>query len=258
MNKNIEIVTLIYKSTTYLKYIVNQLNSELCKADGWNVGVRVVANDPTDEVTEELKNIEIPYTVFSNPDKNEYYMNRVYRCYNYCVTSSEYDNVCLINSDNGFSRDWLSNLLRHHDGNNIPCSRLIESGKMPSGQYGVSKNFGVTCVEFDNNFEEWLRWADEFKEDRVMPGGLYMPVIFEKQRFIDSGMYPEGNIYRDGRAGSLVGDAVRTGDEFFFNEVLGKRFGMKHITVFNSLSYHMQEGEKSYDVQTMPRGLVSQ
>lgn len=244
MNKNIEIVSLIYKSTTYLKYIVKQLNSEFCKVEGWDVGVRVVANDPTDRVIEELKGIEIPYSIFNNPDRNEYYLNRVYRCYNYCVTSSAYDNVCLINSDNGFSYGWLANLLKHHDGVNIPCSRLIESGKMPSGQYGVSKNFGTTCREFDSNFEEWLCWADTFKEDKVMRGGLYMPAVFEKRRFIESGMYPEGNIYCDGRAGSMVGGVVRTADEFFFNEILTNRFGMRHITVFNSLSYHIQEGEK--------------
>jgi len=209
MNKNVEVVALIYKSVTYLKYIVNQLNSTFCKADGWDVGVRIVANDATDAVLEALRAIEIPYTIFNNSNKDEYYMNRVYRCYNYCVTTSNYDNICLINSDNGFSNDWLSNLLKHHDGTNIPCSRLVESGKMGSGMYGVSNNFGKTCEEFEDNFNEWLVWADQHKEDRVLAGGLYMPSIFEKQRFIDSGMYPEGNIYNDGVAGSLVGGAAR-------------------------------------------------
>jgi len=242
--KNIEIISLIYKSTRYLNFIVNQLNSDFCKVDGWNVAVRVVANDATEKVLTKLKDIEIPYTIFNNPDNNEYYMNRVYRCYNYCVTSSEYDNVCLINSDNGFSKDWLSNLLKYHNSINIPCSRLIESGKMLSGKHGVSNNFGRTCDEFEDRFDEWLSWSNNFKEDKVVPGGLYMPVIFNKQRFIDSGMYPEGNIYSDGRVGSLVGGVSRTADEFFFNEILFKKFGMRHITVFDSLVYHIQEGER--------------
>ena len=242
--KNIEVVSLIYKSTSYLKYIAKQLNSGLCKADGWDVGVRVVANDATNKVLEALKDIEIPYTVFDNPDKNEHYMNRVYRCYNYCVTSSEYDNICLINSDNGFSEGWLQDLLKHHDGVNIPCSRLIESGKMLSGRYGVTQNFGRTCDEFESRFDGWLAWSHKFREDKVAPGGLYMPAVFDRQRFIDSGMYPEGNIYSDGKVGSLVGGVIRTADEFFFNDVLIKRFGMKHITVFDSMVYHIQEGEK--------------
>ena len=244
MKKNVEVISLIYKSTKYLEYIVNQLRSEFYKVPGWDVGVRIVANDATERILDSLKSIDIPHTIFSNPDKNEYYMNRIYRCYNYCVTSSEYDNVCLINSDNGFSANWLSNLLKHHNGINIPCSRLIESGKMPSGKYGVSHNFGRACDEFENNFNEWLIWAGQHSEDTIQSGGLYMPSIFEKQRFVESGMYPEGNIYSDGKVGSLVGGVKRTADEFFFNEILGKKFDMQHITVFDSLVYHVQEGEK--------------
>lgn len=244
MLKNIEIISLIYKSTVYLNYIVKQLKSEFCKAEGWDVGIRVVANDATKNVFEALKNVGIPYTIFNNPDKNEYYINRVYRCYNYCAITSEYDNICLINSDNGFSGGWLSNLLRHHDGINIPCSRLVESGKMLSGMYGISNNFGRTCGEFELRFNDWLLWADQHREDRIVCGGLYMPGIFEKHRFIESGMYPEGNIYSDGRIGSMVGRVLRSADEFYFHDILEKKFGMKHVTVFDSMVYHIQEGEK--------------
>lgn len=244
MEKNIEIISLIYKSTVYLNYIVRQLTSKFCSVADWNVGVRIVANDPTDRIIYSLENIEIPYTIFNNSDPNEYYMNRVYRCYNHCVTTSEYDNICLINSDNGFSSGWLSNLLKHHDGTNIPCSRLVESGKMTSGMYGVSNNFGRTSEEFEANFDSWLLWTERHKENKLSVGGLYMPAVFEKARFVDGGMYPEGNIYSDGNPGSLVGAVHRTADEFFFNEILGKRFGMKHVTVFDSLVYHIQEGEK--------------
>ena len=133
INKNVEIVSLVYKSVKYLHFICEQLNSDLCKAQGWSVGVRIVANDATDEVLLELEKMDIKYSVFNNPDPNEFYLNRVYRAYNYAVTSSEYDNVCLVNSDDVFCNDWLANLLKHHDGINIPCSRLIESGKMDSG-----------------------------------------------------------------------------------------------------------------------------
>ena len=57
MNKNVEVVTLVYKSVKYLHFICDQLQSDLCKVDGWNVGVRVVANDATPEVLKELENI---------------------------------------------------------------------------------------------------------------------------------------------------------------------------------------------------------
>ena len=148
INKNIEVISLVYKSVSYLHFIYEQMKGGLCTAAGWDIGVRIVANDATPEILEELKQLDIKSTVFKNPDPKEFYLNRVYRAYNFAIESSEYDNVCLVNSDQAFCRGWLSNLLKHHDGNNIPCSRLIESGKMESGKHGVNlmraegKHFG--------------------------------------------------------------------------------------------------------------------
>ena len=93
IKKNVEIITLIYKSVHYLHFIADQLKSDLCKADGWDVGVRVMANDATDEVLEELKHINIPYTIYNHINPSEFYLNRVYAAYNFCITSSDYDNV---------------------------------------------------------------------------------------------------------------------------------------------------------------------
>ena len=36
----------------------------------------------------------------------------------------------------------------------------------------------------------------------------------------------------------------KAGDDYFFHNVLEAKHNMKHITVFNSLVYHIQEGEK--------------
>jgi hypothetical protein len=260
IKKNIEVVTLIYKSKDYLHFIVDQLKSDFCKVEGWDVGVRVVANDATQEILEELKKIDIPYTVFNNPNPNEFYLNRVYRAYNYAVESSEYDNVCLVNSDNAFSENWLKNLLKYHDGVNIPCSRLVESGKMKSGKHAVNcmdsmgYNFGVHPQNFKN--EEWVKYSKDISVDKVEPGGLYMPCVLEKSRVIEAGYYPEGNMFiheshENGQTKRRVVAGYpnnrpvwKAGDDFFFNFVLKKKYNMKHITVFNSLAYHIQEGEK--------------
>jgi hypothetical protein len=260
MNKNVEVVSLVYKSIKYLHFICEQLKSDLCKVDGWDVGVRIVANDATPEVIEELKKLDINYSIFNNPNPNEFYLNRVYRAYNYAVTSSEYDNVCLVNSDDVFCREWLSNLLKHHDGINIPCSRLIESGKMDSGTHGVNlmkvegKHFGRHPDEFDK--EKWLSYAETIKEDRVKNGGLYMPCVVEKKRFIESGKFPEGNMFinRSVEDGKIKNRVVcgypndrpvwKAGDDFYFHHILEPKYGMKHITVFDSPVYHIIEGEK--------------
>ena len=59
IKKNVEVISLVFKSVKYLHFIAEQLKSNLCKVDGWDVGVRLVANDATPEVLEELKNINI-------------------------------------------------------------------------------------------------------------------------------------------------------------------------------------------------------
>ena len=242
MNKNIEIVTLIYKSVNYLYLITNQLKSNNFQLEGWNVGVRLVLNDATDEIKEEVKKLDINYSIFENPDKSEYYLNRVYRAWNFGGTSSEYDNICFVNSDMIFTRYWLDNLLKHHNGINIPTSRLVESGKLSTapGRHGIVQNFGKTVKDVD--FWKIQTYADQISQDKTERSGLLMPVVFEKKRFIETGTFPEGNVYTTG-IGNFGDPLIAPGDVFYFNK-LEKEYGMKHITVFDSIVYHIQEGEK--------------
>tara|TARA_B100001123_G_C15307826_1_gene1023295 strand:- start:1802 stop:2560 length:759 start_codon:yes stop_codon:yes gene_type:complete len=250
MNKNVEVVSLIFRSVQYLHFIYEQLKSEFCQADGWDVGVRIVANDATDEVIDELKKLDINYTIFKNPDPNEFYLNRVYRAFNHAVISSEYDNVCLLNSDNVISKNWLSNLLKHHDGINIPCSRTIESGKMSSGMHCInlgSNDFGRHPNEF--NHKGWHDYANKIEKDEIHNGGIFCSPVFEKQRFIEAGGYPQGNVFLDDNNRLIAGypndrRMYKTSDNFFFYDILEGKFDMKHITIFNSVIYHIMEGEK--------------
>jgi len=145
--KTVEIVCLIFKSVAYLKHIIDQAE-RYGHADGYEVAYRIVANDATEKVLNYLKDNNINHSVFNNPDPNEYYINRVYRAYNYAISSSKADIVCPINSDFAFSPRWLDNLLKHYDGTTIPASRLIESGKMRSGKHGVEFNCGRTTEEY--------------------------------------------------------------------------------------------------------------
>ena len=239
MNKNLEIISLIFKSCDYLDLIYKELKSDNCKIEGWEISLRIVANDATPEVISKLKSLDIPYTIYNDPKPNDYYLNRVYRCWNHAGETSKADNICFVNSDMVFSKDWLSNLLKHHNGNNIPCSRLIESGKMLSGLHAVSRNCGRGPKVIDYNL--WNDVVVEIKQDELKDGGLFMPCIFETKRFIESGMYPEGNIYSDG-IGTLNG-FIQSGDDWYFKK-LNNEYGMKHVTVFDSLVYHIQEGEK--------------
>ena len=83
MKKNIEIISLIFKSIDYLNLIYHELKSDKCKVEGWNVGVRIVANDATQEILNHLQKLDIPYSIYNDSKPNDYYLNRVYRCWNY-------------------------------------------------------------------------------------------------------------------------------------------------------------------------------
>jgi hypothetical protein len=139
-----------------------------------------------------------------------------------------------------FSPLWLDFLLNVHlKGNQIATSRLIESGKLRSGRHGVSKDFGRSPESFDE--PRWLKYVRNARQPTVMPGGLFMPVLFDTETFRKSEGYPEGNIYEDG-AGTLNGPVLESGDAWYFRHLQGW-FGLRHMTCFDSLVYHIQEGE---------------
>lgn len=230
MKNTLEVISLIFKSVDYLDLISQELLKDYTmQVPGWDIGIRIVANDASEDIKKVLETKGINYSIYEDDAPLDYYIRRVYRCYNYAVWTSEYDNICLVNSDMVFSNKWIENLLKHHDGINIPTSRLVESGKMPSGKHAISYNCGRTARTVD--YHAWEKLTETISVDQSPVGGLYMPCVFEKQRFIDSGGYPDGNI------------GGQSGDAWFFNN-LEKNFGMKHITVFDSLVYHIQEGEK--------------
>jgi hypothetical protein len=232
------VASMVYKCPKYYEFIVDQL-SRYAKAEDYPVKTMLVANDPTPEIEEMIrKETRIDHVdIYRDPKPNDYYLNRVYRCWNYIGKTAPGNGIVFTNSDMAFTPGWLDNLLAAYEPDNIPCSKLIESGKLRSGTYAIELDFGKSPEEYRE--EDFLKYADTIKEEgRVSPGGLYMPCLFHKQDFIDAGMYPEGNIHAGG-PGAINTKHICSGDVEFFN-----RTGKKHVTVFDSLVYHIQEGEK--------------
>lgn len=242
---NVEIITMVYKSTKFVDFIAKQLLS--CKSDLANVHLRIICNDATDAVIDRVKQTNIPYSIYKDDKPNDYYLNRVYRAWNYGGFTSKFENIIFVNSDMAFSDGWIDALLRYHSGNNIPCSRLVESGKLevgagiPNRGWAAAYNLGTTPDTFRKS--AWQIIAKNNKSQGTGDGGLYMPCLFKTDRFKRAGGYPEGNIYTTG-VGKFGDPFVKSGDDYFFHDVLEKQFDMRHITVFDSLVYHMQEGER--------------
>lgn len=229
----ITVVGMIYKSTKYLDFMMEGIR-DTC-AD-----YLIVANDPVPAVVEKLKLDGIKHVIYNDSQPDDYYLNRVYRAWNFGGRMAKGDVIVFVNSDMAFGPDWLDNLLFRLDENTIPCSRLVESGKLFSGQpHTISRNYGTTVEDFDK--PGFLTFATEVSSDVVALGGTYMPCAFYKDDFIRSGGYPEGNIYTGG-VGKHTTKFVRSGDKHFFceNSVMKMK---RHVTVFSSVVYHIQEGE---------------
>lgn len=227
----ISVICLIYKSIGYANFVLNSFKKYTDLQD--NVEFYFVANDPTDELLTHFDKNNIPYKLFRNKDPEEYYLNRVYRAWNFGGFEADADIVIFVNSDMAFSKNWLENLLKNLREDKIVTCRLIESGKLRSGKYGIEKNFGQTYSEFDD--ESFQTFVNKVSKPEIKEGGLFMPCAIYKDLFVKSGGYPIGN--RTEKNGNIT-----PGDKILFYEKL-LPMGIKHYTVFDSLIYHVQEGE---------------
>jgi len=225
----IEVVCMVYRSPAFLSFMRDQGQVN-----------RFVGNDAEHAV--RIWSDVVPY---HDPIPDDHYLSRVYRCWNYCVRSSPAEYVCLVNSDMAFSPGWLEALERRLDGKTIPCSRLVEPSYLtPEGQqldpglHAEQIDLGRDPATF--NFDAWDKMAADLSEDRTEPGGLFMPCVLHRQTFLEVGGYPEGNIVRPVN-GDWSRQEVLSGDAYLFQKMAVK--GFQHVTCFDSLVYHMQQGE---------------
>lgn len=227
----VTLVGMIYRSTRYLKFMLENMRR-------FDAEMLIVANDATPEVQAELAGDGCKWLDYRDAKPDDYYLNRVYRGWNAGAKAAETDTIVFLNSDMWCADGWLDNLLKHFDAKTIPCSRLVESGKLLSGKNAISKDFGRTLDTFRKDAFE--RYAADISDSKVKPGGLYMPCVFNRNEFLAAGGYPEGNIYSGG-VGAKDTRFIRSGDDHFFHHTMAHK---KHLTVFNSIAYHFQEGEK--------------
>lgn len=232
----VSIVVLIYKSVDYLKFIIDQVKRFTPEEHELNI----VMNDPTEEIVEFTQKYDETYAKlfknvifhrFRNENPDEYYLNRVYRAWNEGVKQASGDIVVLLNSDMGLSKDWLKNLLKVLTEDIAVSSRLVESGRMPSGKHGVSIDLGKTIKDYDELKFQTI--AENIKQEEMKEGGLYSPIAFYKKTFLELGGYPHGNL--------MINGVQVPGDVLFWS--IAKTKGINHYTVFDSIVYHFQEGE---------------
>ncbi|WP_088228065.1 glycosyltransferase [Desulfosporosinus sp. FKB] len=236
------IVCLVYKSVEWLKFVYEQVFKYTDMSDK---EFFFVANDANASVLNYLADNYIPHYVFTNTpeQQKEWYVNNVYRAYNFAAAKAQGDFVIFINTDMAFSPGWFDHLWRAYDGKNCVASRLVESGKLPSGQYGVERDCGRDYSAYRE--DEFLEFARELSESRVMDGGLFMPLLIRKEHFESVGGYPEGQVLLGSDLNHPViarrGEACISGDTVLMLRL--QALGIKHQTAFDSIVYHFQWGE---------------
>ena len=244
------IACLIYKSVEWLDFVYKQL---LKYTDLKDVEFYFVANDASENVIKYLKNNHIPHYIHQNSksNKDEWYLNNVYRAWNYAVHVAKGDFVVLINSDMCFSPGWLDALIAAYDGNNVISSRLVEPGKLPSGLHGIEKNFGKNISDYKE--KSFLTFANIISKKKIVESGLYMPLLFRKDHFLKVNGYPEGNLKKNADIFSndiaWRNEEQVPGDKVLMQKL--KTIGVKHVTAFNSIVYHFQNGEQDSEGEIM-------
>jgi GT2 family glycosyltransferase len=214
---------LIYRDPAWLSFALEGL--------AWSKNetpyrVLVVGNDAERNVCETGR-LDIDHR---NENPNEHYLARVYRAWNRAVEESKTELVCLINSDMYVSDYWLDELVEvaENDPRSLPCSLLVESGRIESAMPEHASNLGLLPDTFDRQ-----RWQDiagsKRAQGRTEEGRLFMPVLFRRADFLRVGGYPIGN------------PTGTTGDRDLFARFAGA--GYRHLTALGSVVYHVQEGE---------------
>lgn len=241
----VSIVCMIYKSPRFADWVYESVMKYTPMIHAGEAEFYFIANDPTEEVVNHLRDKGYPFKVALHEKLNEQqlielgfenreYLHRVYQAWNQGVLCARGERVCLINSDNYFSEHWLENLLKYSDYDTYVVPKLVEPKSRLGGFFWCADNreFGKTPDTFQEN--EFIEYANSIRRVGIRMSGVFQPCLFYKDVAISAGLYPEGNIInKDG--------SITTGDTEFANAL--KRMNVKHITALDSIVYHLGEGE---------------
>lgn len=230
---DITVATLVYKSPTYLDFVLDSLKKNPNKLNA--VEYLVVANDATDEIKTIVDGLNFKTNTIScrgvihdNKDPNEWWIQRVYSAWNRCIEECDTEYICFVNNDMAFTPGWLDALAKYNLSKYIPTSRLVESERMPSLPGLISKNFGQTLATFQD--AAFQKFAEGIKGDGATAGvGAYMPSLFK----VDT-LKLVGGWHKN--VGNLPGDRITFA-------LLKQHLGMDQIMVHDSIVYHFQRGE---------------
>lgn len=234
------IICPIYKSVDWLEFVYDQLYRY---TDMNDKEFFFVANHASEEVLAYLNDKAIPHYIFNHTDVKDNTTGNIYRACNYAARQARGEILIFISSDMAFSPGWFDKLWGAYNGSNCVSPRLVESGKLSSGQYGITMNFGRSIDSYQE--VDFQQYAYAISQSKVEKGGLFIPLLIRKQHFEQVGGFPEGAIQTQTNLFEPV--LAKAGEECIPAKIalimkLMSR-GIIHETAFNSIVYHFQQGE---------------
>lgn len=243
----VSIASLIYQSQIYADSVYWSLHQHTPLLRSGDAGFFFVANDPTPDLKEHLIRMGYPHVIQINEHRDKTwmrehgvaapeYLHRVYRGWNRAVQESA--EICvLVNSDMRFSPGWLERLLMYINRDRYLVSNLAEPLQpyVAPNENALRWECGRSVREFDEEKFQGLCYSYR-PEHETRAGGEYQPCAFYRDRVLELGGFPEGNVL------SANGKRDVPGDEYFMEKFLAS--GGSHITVMDSVVYHFKEGEQ--------------
>ena len=222
----VTLVTLVYRSLKWLDFVMEGVEASKNETRyRW----LVVANDATEEVARDPR-VGLD---FRNDDPGEFYINRVYRAWNEGFINAPTQLVVNLSNDMYVTDYWLDEMvsLKRRDPKTIPCGLLVESGRLLSAMPEYAKNFGMHPGDFRT--KDFVAHAETLRErGKEEPGRLFGPTLFDRQEWMDFGMYPEGN------PGGI------SGDRFLYRKY--QEAGYRWVSCRGAIVAHLQHGEQEW------------
>lgn len=173
-----------------------------------------------------LKKMNINYDDYSN---NKYSIKREILSINKNVEYSTSDNLIFMTSNIFLSFDAFTNLIKHHNGYNVPASRSINNENSQLQLFDIHFSLKNTGMNDNEIFDYIDKLFEKFKKN-IMNYGISLSNSFfciSKDKLIESGGIPVTKLFTKNK--NYWG--------IYFDEILRNQFNMNLVTVFDSFYY---------------------
>lgn len=259
----VTLISLIYAGVDWLEFQYSELLQLKNEFGPGEVEILFIANDASESVINFLNSNSIPYKVApGRKSQSEWYINSVYRAYNFGVKEAKGEYVLLTNSDMSYAPGFLYSMMQQRSPSKYLVGKLVESGRLKPASLAIKRNFGKILEKFKR--EKFYKFANKIASDSITSGGLYMPCLVDRKVFLYNGGFPEGNIrsaslqeyIETGRSDIATHDEqLIPGDQAFIKALESNK--INHHTVNSAVVYHFQEGEKSESKEDLNRKIKS-